>query len=133
MNKQFVTYEIALKLKELGFNEGVCAYYKGKPYSTDGTEGKFCWYGELDGHGNWLIVNNDSIVAAPLWQQVIDWLVDVHKYHIEPTYGDYAKKWAFQLNAVNGGRKPPFRSDYIYNYSEVKIHAILKALELINK
>lgn len=60
MNKEFIPYEQALKLKELGFNEKCAAHYLG-----EGEE-----YLEL----KWLIYRNDSInttkcLQAPLYQQ----------------------------------------------------------------
>jgi hypothetical protein len=60
MNKDFIPYEQALELKELGFNEKCAAHYLG-----EGEE-----YLEL----KWLIYRNDSIninncIQAPLYQQ----------------------------------------------------------------
>ena len=70
MEKEFVPYELALKLKELGFNEYCLAFYW-----TDTTQ---------------LVCDNDFTgkhsgvhLQAPLWQQAFDWLETKHKlYHI---------------------------------------------------
>ena len=97
MKKQFVTYEIALKLKELGFNEECFGYYTPmKKWMMEGTK----FNSERHFHGpNWANSDNtmrfmyvqnsfgdrDSVVknsgftkaveniATPLWQQAIDW------------------------------------------------------------
>jgi hypothetical protein len=64
----FVTYEIALKLKEKGFNEQCLAFFNGvgddmlQPIDTD-----FINFREIG-----------ECIAAPLWQQVIDWLEREH-------------------------------------------------------
>ena len=74
MEEQFITYEIALKLKELGFNEECfCTFdngvlsrnpsnkMDGKPIQTK----PYTWVNSK--------VHN-TVITAPLWQQVIDWL-----------------------------------------------------------
>jgi hypothetical protein len=69
MKKEFVTYEQALKLKELGFDEKCLAFYNGK--FLDSTEYDFdsCVSKDI-GH----------CVAAPLKQQVFRWFRDVWGY-----------------------------------------------------
>lgn len=67
MENQFVTYEIALAIKELGFDEECCAIYrKNHLYPILGFEK----------------INSvkKSVIAAPLWQQVIDFIFN--KYNI---------------------------------------------------
>ena len=65
MKEQFVTYRIAMKLKELGFDEITFTYFK-----EDCTleEDIIC----INGSKFWNLPNIKEI-AAPLWQQVIDW------------------------------------------------------------
>ena len=84
MKKQFVTYEIALAIKELDFDEECLFHYdNGNIVSEDellyhirnGSSLFFnynCNGSEID-FFNW---DNEHIitVSAPLWQQVIDWL-----------------------------------------------------------
>jgi hypothetical protein len=68
MEKEFVTYEQALALKELGFDEDVLAWYD--------TENKLLHTGCL-----WqLFKNDDDFVLAPLKQQVFKWFRE--KYNI---------------------------------------------------
>lgn len=71
MEKQFVTYEIAVALKELGFDEPCMGLYyiENKEFSKTNYS-----------HSN-IVKSNDFIVDAPLWQQVIDWFRV--KYQIE--------------------------------------------------
>lgn len=61
MEKEFVPYEFAVKLKELGFNESCFGYYR--------MDEKFVALTNY--HENY---NNSSLlVSAPLWQQAFDW------------------------------------------------------------
>jgi len=78
MKEQFVPYEIALKLKEKHFNEQCLAFFNGvgddmlQPIDTD-----FINFREIG-----------ECVAAPLWQQVIDWFENNHIWiNITPPYG----------------------------------------------
>lgn len=74
----FVTYEIALKLKEKGFDQPCFGSYY--------DEGKFSFW-------NWTVYTDYpyltknsvliNMIAAPLWQQVIDWLSDVHNIEVD--------------------------------------------------
>ena len=65
MKDQFVTYEIANRLKELGFNEECLAIYASF-YSTKSVDLYFDYLDEF-----W---NYDIVLPAPLWQQAIDWI-----------------------------------------------------------
>ena len=132
MEKEFVTYEIALKLKELGFDEPCCALFRHERlFPILGFE----------------IINSikQSVIAAPLWQQVISWLkneckleIEVFKwvakcYHNEelatPHYlfdidkaFEYTNDWIYQ--SINDDLK-------YHTYEEAREQAILKAIELI--
>ena len=71
MNKQFVTYEIAIQLKELGFNEPCF--------------GGFDERDELQYHH---ISSKD--LKAPLWQQAIDFYEEKYNLMIEIAHRYYA-------------------------------------------
>jgi hypothetical protein len=127
MKEQFVTYEIALKLKELGFNEEcLCGWeigYQNIPYlhsphnkNTFGIPNfkKYCH-------------SNKHIIQAPLWQQVIDWLREEYNINIkfEPTTQD---KHDIFINFNIG-----WEFYKALPYYEAREQAILKAIELINE
>ena len=67
MKEQFVTYEIALALKELGFDEECLAYFNNDKYRD-----LICTC-ENGMDGDFTIHHYSGDVNAPLWQQVIDW------------------------------------------------------------
>ena len=73
MEKQFTTYEIALKLKELGFNEECLGIYY-----YDGSFKKYIL--EYKDTEEYLVC-----ISAPLWQQVIDWFREEHNIHLAVT------------------------------------------------
>ena len=128
MKKQFVTYEIALKLKELGFDE-LCF-------------GWWCWInGSIANFYDYKISNSQLIelnnhknnCAAPLWQQAIDFLREKYLLHIEIQSPDYPNETNFNwtIHKVNffGGFGDGSNSDYFI----CREQAILKAIELCQK
>ena len=115
MEKEFVTYEIASVLKELGFDEpcfGIWNKHKDKWIIT------LIYSGLLhQGYFN----EKDSIkICAPLWQQVIDWLIENHHILIQRQFNGYS----VIKNSI-GKNSKIFISDI--NPEQ----AILKAIELI--
>jgi hypothetical protein len=114
MEKQFVTYDIALKLKELGFNEECLGHY-----SINGKLHKL-HYGTCGSSKQ-----TEFEILAPLWQQILFWLDKNHNCRIYATsedwslfYEDQSQYYVTSLNTT------------IYEKWE---QAILKAIELINK
>ena len=143
MEKQFVTYEIALKLKELGFDSSCFSAYteNGKlmdigDYSNDDK------VGELDGHSYYISC------LSPLWQQCVDWFrktknififIDMSRY-----YDSFAGTYAFQAwckvyknkelhNSVTVRNKNDNENFIFYSYELAREQAILKTIELCQK
>lgn len=119
IESQFVTYEIALKLKELSFDEECLKWGNG---TTD------VWAIEINLVKNsetWL---KDFDCTLPLWQQAIDWLRKEYNIyisilpHVETEHGLKVRHGTASL--LHGGYS---------SYEEAREQAILKAIELINK
>lgn len=82
MEKLFVPVDIALQLKELGFDEPCIGFY------TNSGELKrhLKMEGDPDSFDVGLInsnINVDGYVTAPLYQQVVDWFRTAHNLFIE--------------------------------------------------
>ena len=143
MKNQFVTYEIALKLKELGFDEECfCTYHNAElsrnpSHKIDATpiQGKpYVWKNSK--------VHN-SIVCAPLWQQVIDYFRDKYHTNIEINRFPNISKWGFIVTDMTIIPKQQTIKENINmslkvtdvrrfdEYFECREQAILKAIELI--
>jgi len=77
MKKHFATYEIAIILKEKGFNEDCLGVYIDKeltiglPETTLNVITKY-----------YDILEKEEYLLAPLWQQAIDWLREKHRFII---------------------------------------------------
>ena len=77
MTEQFVTYEIALKLKELGFDEISRFGNQTSLYTKEGNHTFYANYGFMYSG------LSDGYIYAPLWQQVIDWFREQYKLSLE--------------------------------------------------
>jgi hypothetical protein len=80
MKEQFVTYEIAKQLKEKGFDEPCFGDY----FHFERHNQSILDYDE--DRQKIITDNTDENITkylAPLWQQVIDWLSDVHNIEVD--------------------------------------------------
>jgi hypothetical protein len=122
MKDQFVTYEIAKALKELGFNEPCFATYLRDKDGWDLIIGPFNEY------------NPEFILFVPLWQQAIDWIRETSKINIVVTNQGFNNGdglfYQYQLTPT-GLHKNLWLCTGIKKYSEAREAAILKAIELI--
>ena len=152
INKQFVTYEIALKLKELGFDEECLAYYSKEAVYADIDYNKTNFVllsskkmGELVGHGSvnnslfkWLKENDKTSgelytlsesVTAPLWQQVIDFLREKYNITVEIRRNYPKNKYFYTI----GSKTFQHVSETTFNYEDARAQGILKTIEILNK
>jgi hypothetical protein len=116
MKEQFVTYDIALKFKELGFDEecfaeifsdnSICIT---RPYKNS--------------------ESSDGVILAPLWQQAINWCLNkLESRNLEP----YNRRWKIEYCADSSGAIDFGEGDFYFEFESLK-QAVEKALELINK
>ena len=131
MKKEFVTYEIALELKQLGFNEPCLIWdYKDSDNVSNSTP---------IGMTNSRLLKEKyhvSWCAIPLWQQVIDWLesnyglvVEVNKLRWKNSGYIYYVK---QYNKRNNLCKAAGYESVQTKYDGYEI-GILKAIEVIKR
>lgn len=123
MKDQFVSYEIAKKLKELGFNEECYEYY-----TTNGSRYGFQYY-DFDRTNSTL---DDSYkvskpdCTAPLWQQATQFLREKYGIHIVIAHNE-----DYYFGSFHNGDNP-ILIPRMKEYNEALRHSILVATKLIN-
>ena len=136
MKNQFVTYEIALKLKELGFDEKCLKLWE----HTD-------FYTVLVNPEEFKKVVSEKYCNAPLWQQVIDWFLNQYNIWIivDTSLIKFYKndelqpsKFQFVIEDLNNRDADyMFHSAdeelFYFDYKHAREQAILKAIELCHK
>jgi hypothetical protein len=127
MGKEFIPYEQALALKELGFNEPCLAFFwnTGKFYTTAE------YPHSIETHKqNQLGDYNYDSTSAPLYQQAFRWFREKHNidsYHIEPTnnmFGNFYGVLGLRTATFNGGFK---------TYEEAELACLKKLIEILKQ
>ncbi len=112
MENQFVPFELAVKLKKLGFDRPVLGWYNAsKELSYENR------YGAL------------SLIDAPLWQQAFDWFRDKHN---NPSSISHFGRFGFSF-VINysDNRDFEYRENYHrWNYEEARQACLEKLIEL---
>jgi hypothetical protein len=125
MNKEFIPYEQALALKELGFDEPCFGYYNGQG-NYIGEEGKTnsnC--NKLGMHG--------AYCTAPLYQQAFRWFREEYVLDsiVQPTY---STKYQYRVFNVETKSKVQVYGDYMgkefKTYEEAELACLIKLIEL---
>lgn len=115
MEKEFVTYEIALAVKELGFNENCLGFFE---YGSMDEEWhlRTRYISKTDFEGKY-------ILKAPLYQQLIDWFryeKDIQICEFTDGYKLYSWKNENLITTISDGS----------SLENCRENAILKAIEL---
>jgi len=118
MKNEFAPYDLALALKELGFDEDVCGYF---------------------GKGNKLFIvtpeYNDVIklLKAPLYQQSFRWFRE--KYDIDGYPQRCGQGYAYQIYikfGTNDNESIP-QKGWCKSYEEAELSCLKKLIEIVNQ
>jgi hypothetical protein len=130
MEKEFIPYDLALALKELGFNWECIYHYK---ISSDKSKHTSIPIFEMK---NPFGLNHNDIptrISAPLWQQAFRWFREVHELSGYPFYKNGLPpniKWDWQIycsdESIIGKTDEEFNS-----YEEAQLACLLKLIEIV--
>ena len=116
MEKEFIPYEQALVLKELGFDEPCFGWFTDTHLRIGFVESKH--------------VQGENEILAPLYQQAFRWFREKHNidsYHIEPTnnmFGNFYGVLGLRTATFNGGFK---------TYEEAELACLKKLIEIVKE
>ena len=135
-DKEFVTYEQALALKELGFDEPCFGAYRSHRHFIGHLDIQYCTTNNLKRY-EWLLHT-----LAPLKQQVFRWFRDKHQlfYTIETNCSQLSFEWGFDYTIFDKENDkwtstepqncPPGETTYKI-YEEAESACIDKLIELV--
>ena len=121
MEKEFVSYEMALELKELGFNEPCFTYY----YNVSGNLRTNI---SVDVDNGWTYFpNKKSIILAPTFSQAFRFFRE--KYRLEGAIYRLNFKWASQVFNIEISAYC-FKHELFEKYEEAEINSLQKMIEI---
>lgn len=127
MEKELVSYEIALALKEFGFNEPCFTYY----YDISGELRKNI---SVDIHNGWTYFPNLKLITlAPTFSQGFRFFRERHGLYGLYTIGDYENNFYWQIWRNDSITKTYITaSNYMFEtYEEAELACLLKLIEIV--
>jgi hypothetical protein len=130
MEKEFIPYEQALALKELGFDE-VCfgSYYN---------NGDFTNYLNIDGK-----TQSNNVILAPLYQQAFRWFREKYKLSCNIELTDNSRHYYFNFTIYDSKNRDYNDEDCFdsckrlydnrkyFTYEEAELECIKKLIEIV--
>jgi hypothetical protein len=137
MNKEFVTYEIALELKQLGFDEPCFGYYvdgelRGINLGMEELGGIEPYYKRFGFHtlSNHDIDNlNKIVVTAPTYSQAFRWFREKYNLFGQVNIRTY---YIYEISNDGIGIKMVSQYDKLLNtYEEAELACLQKLIEIV--
>jgi hypothetical protein len=119
MEKEFIPYEQALALKELGFNKKCCAAYYKKFDNEIG-------YHKVHRDFNFVSLT----VSAPLYQQAFRWFREKYKI-FSCIMTEYSYGGNISAYHINGLHQSNISKGDFYNYEEAELACLKKLIEIV--
>jgi hypothetical protein len=120
--QEFIPYEQALELKELGFDEACLSYY--------GVNQELIFTSIISQNTNsfWL-ANPNTIISAPLYQQAFRWFREKHNllYTIEEVWEEDTEYYVVEITTHN--RVDDFLQEC--TYEEAELACLKKLIEIV--
>ena len=119
MEKEFVPYELALRLNELGFDEKCIMHW---------WKGKLSYYQMGD--------FSPTHTSAPIYSQAFRWFREKYKIHVSyGTTSDYhEERNGFVIsNYIDGSRNNLFTNWEVGTYEEAELACLEKLIEIIEQ
>jgi hypothetical protein len=128
MSNEFVSYEIALKLKELGFDEPCLTYY----YELTSN---LRTHLAIDIRNAWTYSGNKKLgfTLAPLYQQVFKWLRNKYDidFSINTIYSKYNENTSKKYSGVIDNKTVFINVGFYETYEEAELAGLQKMIEII--
>ena len=125
MEKEFIGYNEALALKELGFDESCFSYYKNDQFSDILEE---VINSEMRNVNNEI----DDYISAPLYQQVFRWFREKYGCHIEIYYNLPRNQWEWCIHKLPEYDQIEDETCSFYDsYEEAELECLKKLISIV--
>jgi hypothetical protein len=123
MNKDFISFEQALELKELGFDDDCLGYYNIDPNAA---------------HMPFLCIykpyKNEFCLHAPIYQQAFRWFREKHgiMYTVHNNIENWKNTFHGAYSKINSNYESDYTDDYA-TYEEAELACLKKLIEIVKK
>jgi hypothetical protein len=128
MNKEFIPYEQALALKELGFDEPCFGYY----YTLNGKDWKFAEKSEYYRLDEEINIGPKFSLLAPTFSQAFRWFRE--KYQL---FGGILSEYSYggQIHAyhITGRHQGDISKGHFNTYEEAELAYLKKLIEIVKQ
>jgi hypothetical protein len=134
MEKEFITYEQALTLKELGFNEPCFGWFRSSLIPSNFTEFFLeTEFGMNESPSDWVNSNFlEKACSAPLYQQCLRWFREKHGLHYivckNIQIDGYGYREVIQIHYMEENKNTIFKT-----YEEAELECLKKLIEIVKK
>jgi hypothetical protein len=118
MNKEFIPYEEALALKELGFNEPCLAFYT--------YEGKFSNELSFNEYKNTALKT-----SAPLYQQAFKWFREKYNWHHQIKIDDKSYYFYDCISNKVGNHNIVIQREHSKTYEDSELECLKKLIGIV--
>jgi hypothetical protein len=143
MEKEFVTYELALRMKVLGFNEMCFTYFMDGFIQPSLNPKDYTYFDEMSSINKNML--NYLYVLAPTWQSAFDWFGD--KYQLYPSIvvdQTSYPKYAFEISKFIGNPKDLTEKEWYWDdmilspnlyrtKTEARLYCLNELLNIVEK
>jgi hypothetical protein len=124
--KDFIPYELALELKQLGFDKWCYSVYDRNSRLCDTYEST-----------RWQNENPELITRAPLYQQAFRWFREKYSLHAdigeESDWEENNESWSFDIYKYKLGNNDAMISncETFNTYEEAELECLIKLIEIV--
>ena len=128
MEKEFVPYELAVKLKELGFDEPCLGFYDGKGDS------KLYFNNLRDASGDFIpFVKSERLTwfGTPTFSQAFRWFRENHPYRFYILPCSQHKKYLFEITLPSSIFYTISENEAYNTYEDAELACLKKLIEIV--
>jgi hypothetical protein len=131
MNKEFVPYELAVKLKQLGFDKPCFGYYKKTSLGND-SQNLVIQQTEI-GFYNVILIPEHTRILAPLFQQAFRWFREKNQLDtsINTVYSKYNDTLSKKYSGVIDDKSVFTNIGFYDTYEEAELACLDKLIEIV--
>ena len=126
MEKEFVSYNIAVRLKELGFNEPCFGYY----YTTNGKDWQFAEKSEYYRLDDEINIGYKFSLLVPTYSQAFRWFREKYKLYGTPQYftGGF---YCYTINDMKDTKESNKLFTEFETYEEAELACLKNLIKLV--